>query len=340
MADQYLPPAVCMEPILAALSAVEARGVDLALLSDVYSLPAGLLESPPLEKIAAACKLKLVELFGDVPAVIKDQEQRRQFCALPHAAVLAWLRSDDLKVHSESCVLFLLTAWVNGKERPAVCSPDQHKLLAHSVRVTHLSPTYLHCVLPGLKWFQKCCSGDARFVLTLQLKSGHVGASCLPWTGPAAWTADRRKGTAMPASIDLEWNLGAGDIVALDGGPLHLIFFSPGKAYLDGVFYRLLAQKAANAEGDPVTLAVYLLVDSEAMRFVLDFWDNATQPCLLRADLWAAGTVRYQLHSVSSVSSGLGIADILCRAGATIAEVVTPSLTEGRLNLKAAIMAV
>ena len=201
-----------MEPILTALSAIEAKEIDLALLSHVYSLPAGLLESPPLQKIAATCKQKLVELFGDVPAVITDLVQRRQFSSLPYAAVLAWIQSDDLKVHSESCVLLLLSAWVNSKEHPA-CSTDQLKQLAHSVRVEHLSPTYLHCVLPDLKWFQKSCSGDAKFLRALLVKSGHDGAKCSPWAGPGAWVADKRKGTAMPASADLEWKLGAWDIV-------------------------------------------------------------------------------------------------------------------------------
>ena len=60
LSSKYQPPAACMEPILAALSAVEATDIDLALLSDVYSLPAGLLESPSLEKVAAACKQKLL----------------------------------------------------------------------------------------------------------------------------------------------------------------------------------------------------------------------------------------------------------------------------------------
>ena len=328
-----------MKPISAALSAFEARGIDLALLSHVYSLPAGLLESPPLEKFAAACKKKLVELFGDVPAVITGVEQRQRFCTLPYAAVLAWLHSDNLKVHSESCVLFLLTAWVNSKEHPA-CNPYQLKQLAHSVRVGQLSPTYLHCVLPDLKWFQNNCSGEGRLVRALQLKSGHVGASCSSWAGPAAWVADKRKGTAMPASIGLEWNLGAGDIAALDVLPLSCCkIYSPGKAYLSGIFYELLVQKVAKAIGDPaVTLGVYLRVDFGSMRPVLEFWDPEGQPCLFRAELCASRRVWQQLHSVCTGPS-VGAANFLGRSGATIAEVVAPYLDEGRLNLKAVIRA-
>ena len=337
LADKYEVPAACMEPILAALSEGEANGIDLALLSAVYSLPAGLLESPPLENIVGACKLKLVELFGDVPSVITDLEQRRQFCALPYAAVLPWLRTDDLKVHSESCVLFLLTAWVNSKEHPA-CNPYQLKQLAHSVRVGRLSPTYLHCILPDLKWFQKSCSGDARFLRASFVKAGHDGASSPPDEGPAAWVADKRKGTAMPASVDLEWIFGAGDIEALDGGSRLHSTDSPDKAYLNGVIYKLSAQKYAKVEGDPVTLGLYLEVDSGSMRSMLDFWDEEMQPCHYRHELWAAGSRRIRTHLVTA-SSGWGLNNLLGRSSATIAEVVAPSLNDGCLSLKAVIKA-
>ena len=101
--DKYKIPAACMEPILAAFQV--AKDINLTLLSHVYGLPAQLLDAPPLQNIPAACKLKLVELFGDVPSVITDLEQRQKFCAQPYTAVLAWLQSNNHKVHSESCVL-------------------------------------------------------------------------------------------------------------------------------------------------------------------------------------------------------------------------------------------
>jgi hypothetical protein len=97
----------------------------------------------------ATCQRRLVDLFGDVPSVITEQQWRQRFCTLPHAAVLAWLQADDLKVHSENCVVFLLSAWVKSEEHPP-CSPQQLEKLAHNVRVQHLTPSYLHCVLPDL----------------------------------------------------------------------------------------------------------------------------------------------------------------------------------------------
>ena len=95
LAESYLPPATCLKPILVALSDFKLKDIDPAFLSNVYSLPAGLLEMPSLQKFIATCKQKLLELFGDVPSIIKDPEQRQRFFGIPFAAVLAWLQSDE-----------------------------------------------------------------------------------------------------------------------------------------------------------------------------------------------------------------------------------------------------
>ena len=106
MADKYEVPAACMEPIIAALSELKAEDLDVLVLKDVYSMPEGHLNAPSLAPLLATCQLRLLELFGDVPSVVNTAGLMQQFCALPHAAVLAWLKTDNLKVH---CVLFLLS---------------------------------------------------------------------------------------------------------------------------------------------------------------------------------------------------------------------------------------
>ena len=343
LAESYLPPAACLKPILTALSAFKSRDIDLDLLTHVYSLPAGLLERPSLGEITAACRHELMVRFGDVPSVITDLEHRGDFCALPFAAVLEWLQSDDLKVHSESCVLFLLSAWVNSEEHPA-CSLHQQRQLAHTVRVGQLSPTYLNSVLPDLKWFQGSCSSEeGRLVRALQVRSGHAGASCSPWPGPAAWISDKRRRTVAQTSVCLEWSLGAGDIATIDSLPRGCVLDSPGKAYSNGIFYELYVSKVAEAKGDPaVTLGFCLRVACGSMNHVLESWNPDEQPCLFRAELWVpscttVGTTR-QLHNVCT-GSGSGVTNLLGRSGATIAEVVAPFLKEGRLSLKAVIKA-
>ena len=332
--DEYKIPAACMEPVLAALSALQAKNIGVTLLSQVYSLPAQLSVAPLLQRLATACKQKLVELFGDVPAVIADLEQRRQFCALPHAAVLAWLRSDDLKVHSESCVLLLLTAWVRSDEHP-VCSPRQLKHLAHSVRVEHLSATYLHGVLPDLKWFQESCSKELRFLRGMHLQKA-IDVDRTGWEGPAAWIAPKRKKTSMPASATVNWSLGSEELRQLNSSTTNLNTTSPGSAYLNGIFYKLCAEREEGEGG--ITLGMYLNVDEHEMEAMLGFWNGDDNPCLFKAELWVAGQLESKLNDVCHGSS-FGCSDILKRSAATLAEVVAPSLVGGCLSLKAVIKA-
>ena len=110
LADKYGVTAGCMEPIIDALSALTAENMDVPILTDVYSMLEGRFDAPSLAPLLASCQLRLVELFGDVPSVITTEELRQQFCALPHAAVLAWLKADNLKVHLEGYIVFLLSA--------------------------------------------------------------------------------------------------------------------------------------------------------------------------------------------------------------------------------------
>ena len=337
--DKYGVPAACMELVLAALAAFQANDIDLALLLHFYSLPAQLSEALAVQKVNAACKQRLVELFRNVPAVITDIGQRRQFCALPYAAVLAWLHCDNLEVHSESCVLLLLTAWVNSKEHPA-CSPGQLQRLAHNVRVKHLSATYLHGVLPELEWFQYSCSEDIKLLRALHVQQDIVGSLCRNWEGPASWIADQRKGTAMPESAVITWDLGPhelGELGVADADKL----YSPTSAYLNGVFFRVLAvgKEEAAAEGveaEHVTLGMYLAVNDVKMIEILGFWDCSLIPCLFKAELWAAGELRFDVDVVG-LYKYYGSTDILLHSGTTIAELIAPSLIEGHLNLQAVI---
>ena len=94
----------------------------------MFALPEILLTSAALDRLRNTCYSRigvisstadpvqlqqlLVTVFGNVPAVISSSGQRRQFCSLPLAAVLVWARADNLKVHSENCVVLLLSAWV------------------------------------------------------------------------------------------------------------------------------------------------------------------------------------------------------------------------------------
>ena len=338
--DKYKIPAACMEPTLAALSALQAKSIDLALLSQVYSLPTQLSEAPSLQRLAAVCKQKLLELFGDVPAVITDLEQRRQFCALPYAAVLAWLQSDDLKVHSESCVLLLLTAWVNSEEHPA-CNIHQLKQLAHSVRVEHLSAMYLHGVLPDLEWFREGCSESFRYLRGMHLQKA-VDGDHTGWEEPAAWIAPKRSKMSMPASATINWSLGPEELGQLNTSTTCLRIHSPGSAhlgsaYLHGIFFKLGADRE-EVEG-VITLGMFLAVHSRVMETMLGFWDSLENPCLFNAEMWVAGQLEGEIINVACHGLSFGFPDVLGRSAATFSELVAPLLVGGRLSLKAVIKA-
>ena len=150
IADRLSVPVPCLAPICEALSELPAGAISNDKMQVLFELPETLLWSDknlmslcidcihfvfgvtqrsmggrgmmvaPLGNDAAAdntsggvnwLKSSLVTLFGDVPAVIVSSTKRRFFTQLPIEAVQCWARSDELRVHSESCVVVLLAAW-------------------------------------------------------------------------------------------------------------------------------------------------------------------------------------------------------------------------------------
>ena len=111
---------------------------------DVFSLPEAL--RAPIKQLVEKCATKLFHTCRDVPSVVVDDEKMGSFVMLPYTAVLLWLKVDNLRVHSESCIAYLLAAWVKNNEGRV--SDDEMTLLAFNIRVKHLSPSYLYCILP------------------------------------------------------------------------------------------------------------------------------------------------------------------------------------------------
>ncbi len=104
LADKYQFPARCMESITTVLSALNADQVSADFVSAVYSLPPELLPLEP--RLLALCRKAvtrifrvgsafdppltgkeleraMVQIFGDVPAIISSIDLRGQFCGLP-----------------------------------------------------------------------------------------------------------------------------------------------------------------------------------------------------------------------------------------------------------------
>ena len=103
----------------------------------MFELPESLLQSDALSRLRNNChgwigvicrtanpvqlRQLLVTVYGDVPAVITSNRYLfREFCCLPYTAVLAWARADNLRVHSENCVVLLLSAWVKAYDKARI----------------------------------------------------------------------------------------------------------------------------------------------------------------------------------------------------------------------------
>lgn len=212
-------------------------------------------------------------------------------------------------MHSESCVLVLLTAWVNSRERPA-CSSQQLEQLVAGVRVTHLSSLHLHHVLPRLHWFRDHCPGMEHHLATILLLQQAVSTTPAiireggsEWGGPAGWIASRRSRTHMPISTPITIALGLEELRRIDRleaaspGSSTVSHFASGLVYLNGVFFRVCGSKhglvgtaSITASKGPVTLGLYLAVDGALMEQLLGFCWDQTQPLDVEAaEMWVSG---------------------------------------------------
>ena len=74
---------------------------------------------------------------NEVIEAIKDPDVLIRFRALSHAAVLEWIKRDDLKVHSENDVDYLLNKWIE-KNNPSAEARD----VLMEIRVINLGPWF------------------------------------------------------------------------------------------------------------------------------------------------------------------------------------------------------
>jgi hypothetical protein len=79
-------------------------------------------------------QLLLLQLFGDVHAMLTSPYQLKRYSRLPYQAIRVWADSDDVMVDSEDSVAVALGWWLKGAEG-SQCSEDQLKEL--SARAPH-----------------------------------------------------------------------------------------------------------------------------------------------------------------------------------------------------------
>ncbi|KAG1668747.1 hypothetical protein FOA52_014293 [Chlamydomonas sp. UWO 241] len=68
---------------------------------------------------------RLLEVFGNVPAVVTTPHLLTRFCVLSHPVVMSWASCGGLQVHSENDVVYLLTEWVRAQAAGGPCSPAE-----------------------------------------------------------------------------------------------------------------------------------------------------------------------------------------------------------------------
>ena len=238
--------------------------------------------------------------------------------------------------------MFLLSAWVK-KEAHSACSPEQMKQLACSVRIQHLSPLYLLCVLPELRWFQDADVIEA--FRTLALQSALNIPPRLNRSYPAAWNANKRSKTSLPESAALAWDLGPQELQELEAAAtktkgqvsLRTKMLSPDSAYLDGVAYKLSASKYADPEdAAKATFGLFLTTDDVCMEPIIGSPSPGQrhQPFRYLAEL-SAGNTLLILNNISPNS--IGRSNVFDQSGSTLREVLAPHRVEGRLALRAVI---
>lgn len=96
--------------------------------------------------------------YGDAGCVLNNAELRKQFFQVPLPVLRIWVASDELKASSENTVVSLLQGWRTAHRHAspaarAALDASMQQVAAH-VRLRHLSPVYLHMVLPQLPWFE------------------------------------------------------------------------------------------------------------------------------------------------------------------------------------------
>ncbi|KAG2494829.1 hypothetical protein HYH03_007070 [Edaphochlamys debaryana] len=157
----------------------------------------------------------LVWIFPDAPGVLSDPEARKAMCQLPTEALEALLKSNAFATDSEDSVLLLLATW---KSAVRYVSPSTLNSLCFAVRLRHLSPVYLHAVLPYLPWFP-IDTEQHGFICQLAGLKDEQARALLRGTGlrvSASWGRHPPRPLPQPGSGGpAAWSVSAEDVLRL-----------------------------------------------------------------------------------------------------------------------------
>ncbi len=237
------------------------------------------------------------------------------------------MQADNLKVHSENCVVLLLSAWVKNM-RHLVCNAQLLEQLADHVRVAHLSPSYLHTVLPDLDWFRARVD-QLRYYLIREATKGEYSIAPQQWTGkPRNRTVASLPAVTFNAKFTLELIESLDNPEALEAHWPR----STEKVYANGYFFRCVIAPSINA-ADATTLGLFLQMDTTFLCSVFGF--SGSEAAEVSFTLPTAVTSHISSIHIRTLLSdeACGIDDCLGRSAPTLKEVVAPFLVDGKLQV-------
>ncbi|MEW5320434.1 MAG: hypothetical protein WDW38_011509 [Sanguina aurantia] len=144
VADRWDVPA-CIKACQASLLALSNFKFPI---STVFSLSSTFCPSLAISELLAEAGIRLLNLFGDAPSVMRHPAKLKKLKRLPQSAMLALLLSDKLTTDAEATVLQLLLAWYTCNK--SSCDEDELEELKAGVRYSRLTPAYLCGMLPLL----------------------------------------------------------------------------------------------------------------------------------------------------------------------------------------------
>lgn len=176
-------------------------------------------EAPLMEGGSGPCFGDLLAwAFRDAPRALSDPETKKNVEALPLNAIEALLRSQSFATDDEATVLLLIAVWLAAHDFRAGQLSDAKARLSKVVRLSHLDPTFMHIVLPGLvQWFPispeelnfLCSFVHAPLAQREQMAAAAVGT----YNCTSAWYASPRRPTLPAHAVrSYDWAVQAKDL--------------------------------------------------------------------------------------------------------------------------------
>ena len=251
---------------------------------------------------------------------------------LPYVSVLEWIKGDDLKVHSENYVVYLLNIWLRRHEPSAIFIDA----LIKEIRVINLGPAYFHQILPNIKWFKDSMLSKKIHITCILRERGiarhkHTDLQGTVQDLPSSWLFAPWKahGYIPPTSTDFTLVLMKDELKDL---------YDYEKAvsepvYHNGHWIRSYVEKKRVQEPRGVT--DYQNKQSWTLKVAFLLGSSYVAPCVAHLSLTAAidkvGDATEKRRSATLIlknGTGLGWPDFLNRKCPTIQEVIAPYLRE------------